>query len=48
MLNIHGSLSRQHQYASSEIPALCEGGILSAHVLTLVGTKITPYIGITL
>ena len=25
----------------------CEGGIFSAHALTLVGTKLTPYIGIT-
>ena len=26
----------------------CEGGIFNAHTLTLVGTKLTPYIGITL
>ena len=26
----------------------CEGGIFSAKALTLVGTKLTPYIGITL
>ena len=26
----------------------CEGGIFSAHALTLVGTKVTPYKGLTL
>ena len=26
----------------------CEGGIFSAHALTLVGTKLTPYISVAL
>ena len=47
----HSRIFRSHgdiKYASSEIPALLWRRNFSAHALTLVGTKLTPYIGITL
>ena len=39
------------QLSNTQVPRyllFCKGGIFSAHVRTLVSTKLTPYVGITL